>query len=50
MRAARERGLKTMYDNVLASNRRMLTLARQLGFKVARAPDEPGTVRVERTL
>ncbi len=50
MRAARERGLKTMYGNVLASNRRMLALARQLGFKVGRAPDEPGTVRVERAL
>ena len=50
MRAARERGLREIYGVVLASNRKMLRLARQLGFRVQPQSDEPGTVRVARPL
>ncbi|MCI1192813.1 GNAT family N-acetyltransferase [Calidifontimicrobium sp. SYSU G02091] len=50
MHAAKRRGFKTMHGVVLASNRRMLTLARQLGFVVQRDHDEPGTVKVQRAL
>jgi acetyltransferase len=50
MQAARVRGLKTMYGTVLASNRDMLGLARQLGFSVRREAEEPGVVRVQRAL
>jgi acetyltransferase len=50
MRAAAAKGFRTMHGVVLASNRDMLTLARQLGFAVQRQPDEPGTVRVHRAL
>lgn len=47
---ARRRGLATMEGIVLAANRRMLELARQLGFRVM--PDAEGgdTVRVVRSL
>jgi acetyltransferase len=50
MQTARARGLKTMYGTVLASNRGMLGLARQLGFSVQRESEEPGVVRVQRAL
>ena len=50
MAAARERGLQTMRGIVLSGNRRMLRLARQLGFSVAHEADEPGTVTVTRPL
>jgi acetyltransferase len=47
---ARARGLKTMDGLVLASNHKMLKFARQLGFSQERVPDDPGTVRVFRSL
>jgi len=50
MQAARRKGFRTMHGIVLASNRRMLALARQLGFAVQRDHDEPGTVKVQRAL
>ncbi|NWG75832.1 MAG: GNAT family N-acetyltransferase, partial [Rubrivivax sp.] len=50
MRAARERGLREIHGVVLAGNRGMLRLARQLGFQVQPQADEPGTVRVARAL
>jgi acetyltransferase len=50
MDTAKRKGFKTMHGVVLASNRRMLTLARQLGFAVQRDHDEPGTVKVQRAL
>jgi acetyltransferase len=50
MRAARAVGLREMHGIVLASNRRMLRLAQQLGFTRDSQSDEPGTVRVSRRL
>ena len=50
MDVARSRGIDTMDGLVLASNHKMLKFARQLGFSQARIPDDPGTVRVFRTL
>ena len=47
---ARTRGLATMEGIVLATNRRMLKLARQLGFSQRRDPGDRGTVRVVRAL
>lgn len=48
--AARERGMHTMEGLILAANRKMLKFARQLGFSLERDPDDPGTVRVKRSL
>lgn len=50
MRAARERGLREIYGVVFAANRKMLRLARQLGFQAQPQTEEPGTVRVARPL
>jgi len=47
---AQARGLATMEGIVLATNSRMLKLARQLGFRREREPGDPGTVRVVREL
>ncbi len=47
---ARHRGLATMEGIVLATNRRMLELARQLGFRVMPDADGRDTVRVMRAL
>jgi len=47
---ARRRGLATMEGIVLATNRRMLELARQLGFRVMPDVDGRDTVRVMRAL
>ncbi len=47
---ARRRGLATMEGIVLATNRRMLGLARQLGFRVVPDADDRDTVRVVRSL
>ena len=47
MDAARRRGLKTMYGEVLASNHKMLALVRRLGFHVVSAAADPRVVRVE---
>lgn len=45
--AARERGFKTMWGIVLASNYKMLKFARQLGFRCWHQPGEADTVHVE---
>lgn len=50
MDAARERKLKTMFGEVLASNHRMLELMRRLGFRILRNADDPRLVRVEHNL
>lgn len=47
---ARDRGLATMEGIVLPTNRRMLRLARQLGFSQLREPGDRDTVRVVREL
>lgn len=50
MDVARARGIESMEGLVLATNRKMLKFARQLGFEQERVPDDPGTVRVFRKL
>lgn len=47
---ARSRGLRRMEGFVLAANRRMLKLTRQLGFVRERVPEAGDTVRVVRVL
>jgi acetyltransferase len=43
--AARERGLKRMIGEVLASNSKMLHFVRGLGFRLAADPDDPRQIR-----
>ncbi len=43
---ARDRGIDEIFGEVLAENRPMLTLCRNLGFKVGPAPHEPGVMSV----
>jgi len=50
MDAARGRGLRRMFGDVLAANHKMLDLMHRLGFRSARHPDDPGLVRVETAL
>jgi acetyltransferase len=50
IRTARLRGLQRMEGLVLANNHRMLHFTRQLGFEPQREPDDPGTIRVVRSL
>ena len=45
--AAREHGFRTMEGLVMASNRKMIKFARQLGFMVHHDPGEGDTVRIE---
>jgi acetyltransferase len=47
---ARARGVATMEGLVLATNTRMLKLARQLGFRAEHDPDDYNSVRVVRAL
>ena len=47
---ARRRGLNEIWGDVLDHNRRMLELARELGFSVKHLHDEPGIVRVTKAL
>jgi acetyltransferase len=47
---ALSRGLQEIWGDVLDHNRRMLELARELGFEVKHLPGEPGVVRVTRRL
>ena len=46
MDAARQRGVRTMFGEVLASNHKMLKFVRRLGFRAAVDPDDPRVVRV----
>lgn len=47
---ARSRGLTELYGEVLSTNRPMLELARRLGFRVARHPDDATLSRVSLAL
>ncbi len=49
IRYCRNRGTGTLIGDVLKENKRMLDLARQLGFEVSRS-EEPGIMRVELNL
>ncbi len=48
--AARMRGVRRMYGDVLAANHKMLALTKRLGFAACRHPDDPRIFRVEREL
>ena len=48
--SARQRGMTGMEGFILASNDKMLKFARQLGFKLHRDADDPGTIRAVRAL
>lgn len=50
MAEARARGHRTMHGEVLASNRPMITLARQLGFTLQRQPGDAESLWVTRAL
>lgn len=50
VRRARRDGYARMEGSVIASNSKMLALARKLGFKAHAEADEAGVVRVERAL
>lgn len=50
MTQARARGLARMEGLILATNRPMLKLARQLGFQLAPLPDDARTLRAQRAL
>ena len=43
---ARSRGLKTIYGDVLSTNRPMLELCRKLGYALGRHPGDPTLTRV----
>jgi acetyltransferase len=46
MNVARDRGIEIMEGEVLSSNRRMLRLCEELGFRSVKNPDEPEAVSV----
>lgn len=48
--SARARGLREIHGDVLAENRKMLKLMRQLGFSILTSPDDAGVKRVVRDL
>ena len=50
MQAARARGFKRMEDFILASNARMLGLAKRLGFVEVESPEGPTVCLVRREL
>jgi acetyltransferase len=50
MEAARDRGLTLIEGTVLRENESMLHLMEELGFSIARAPDDPEIMIVEREL
>jgi len=45
LQCARERGIRTVYGVVLLENAPMRALARRLGFREVRTPEDPETVR-----
>jgi acetyltransferase len=47
---ATERGIQTIHGEVLRENEPMLRMARELGFKAAPNPDEPGVIDVRRKI
>jgi len=50
MAAARERGVREMYGEVLTSNQKMLDFTARLGFRARLDASDPRIVRVERML
>lgn len=50
MDAARQRGLRTMFGEVLASNYKMLGLMKRLGFHITFDPNDAHIMRVEARL
>lgn len=50
MDAARDKGLKTMEVEVLASNHDMLKLVATLGFTVATSEEDPASKKVVKAL
>lgn len=50
MAAAHAAGMREMYGEVLAGNRRMLEFAARLGFLVRVDESDPGVLRVEKTI
>ena len=50
MEAARGHGVQVVEGEVLANNRRMLSLMQELGFSVSTSPEDPSIRRVERWL
>jgi acetyltransferase len=46
----RQRGIREVWGEVLAENKPMLRLVRQLGFSVRTDPEDPGVVLVSKTL
>jgi len=45
---ARERGIETIFGEVLRENETMLHMARDLGFDERPDPDDPGVIEVRR--
>lgn len=50
MNAARQRGFREMTGEILASNRHMLDLVANLGFRIQSRPEDPGVKTVTRSL
>jgi len=50
MDAARAKGLKTMYGDILAANQRMLDLATSLGFTLKSSEEDASVIRAVREL
>jgi L-amino acid N-acyltransferase YncA len=50
MAAARAAGMREMYGEVLAGNRKMLEFAARLGFRARVDESEPSVLRVEKTI
>ena len=50
MEAARGHGVQVIEGEVLANNRRMLSLMKELGFSISISPEDPSIRRVERWL
>ncbi|MCK5273636.1 MAG: GNAT family N-acetyltransferase, partial [Alphaproteobacteria bacterium] len=50
MAFAEERGIQTIYGEVLRENEPMLRMAKDLGFRASPAPGEPGVIEVRRDM
>jgi acetyltransferase len=50
MAAARAAGMREMYGEILAGNRKMLEFAAKLGFRARTDESDPGLLRVEKAL
>jgi acetyltransferase len=47
---AERRGIKEVFGDVLAENKRMLDIARGLDFTAERVSEQPGVIRVTRPI